>query len=180
MHRLIEEGSARRRRLLDWGVFHVKHEFLGAWRRYQRALQQRNAVLRAGGDEQLLAAWEHELSCSRASRRHAPGRVRSPAAAVLRRTSPISSSAPRARGSLIAAAGRPTRTWRRSSIEVASSGSAAPDDDRRGASRGPVVYLRGSAGPRSRIAGSAEAAGRRLHPWRSSPSSRRRAHRRRA
>ena len=36
VHRLIEEGSARRRRLLDWGVFHVKHEFLGVWRRYQR------------------------------------------------------------------------------------------------------------------------------------------------
>jgi DNA replication and repair protein RecF len=62
VHRLIEEGSARRRRLLDWGVFHVKHEFLGVWRRYQRALQQRNAVLRGNGDEQLLAAWETELS----------------------------------------------------------------------------------------------------------------------
>jgi DNA replication and repair protein RecF len=43
-------------------VFHVKHEFLGVWRRYQRALQQRNAVLRGNGDEQLLAAWETELS----------------------------------------------------------------------------------------------------------------------
>jgi DNA replication and repair protein RecF len=62
VHRLIEEGSARRRRLLDWGVFHVKHEFLGVWRRYQRALQQRNAVLRANGDAQLLVAWERELS----------------------------------------------------------------------------------------------------------------------
>ncbi|HKU14527.1 MAG TPA: DNA replication/repair protein RecF [Steroidobacteraceae bacterium] len=62
VHRLIEEGSARRRRLLDWGVFHVKHEFLGVWRRYQRALQQRNAVLRQGADEQLLVAWERELS----------------------------------------------------------------------------------------------------------------------
>jgi DNA replication and repair protein RecF len=62
VHRLIEEGSARRRRLLDWGVFHVKHEFLGVWRRYQRALQQRNAVLRANGDEQMLAGWETELS----------------------------------------------------------------------------------------------------------------------
>lgn len=61
VHRLIEEGSARRRRLLDWGVFHVKHEFLGVWRRYQRALQQRNAALRAGGDEQSFAAWEREL-----------------------------------------------------------------------------------------------------------------------
>lgn len=64
VHRLIEEGSARRRRLLDWGVFHVKHEFLGVWRRYQRGLQQRNAALRAGGDEQLLAAWEREISAA--------------------------------------------------------------------------------------------------------------------
>ncbi len=62
VHRLIEEGSARRRRLLDWGVFHVKHEFLGVWRRYQRALQQRNAALRANSEEQLIAAWERELS----------------------------------------------------------------------------------------------------------------------
>ena len=61
VHRLIEEGSARRRRLLDWGVFHVKHEFLSVWRRYQRALQQRNAVLRVNGDDQQLAAWEREL-----------------------------------------------------------------------------------------------------------------------
>jgi DNA replication and repair protein RecF len=64
VHRLIEEGSARRRRLLDWGVFHVKHEFLGIWRRYQRALQQRNAVLRANGDESSLLAWERELSAA--------------------------------------------------------------------------------------------------------------------
>jgi DNA replication and repair protein RecF len=62
VHRLIEEGSARRRRLLDWGVFHVKHDFLGIWRRYQRALQQRNAALRGASDEQSIAAWERELS----------------------------------------------------------------------------------------------------------------------
>ena len=61
VHRLVEEGSARRRRLLDWGVFHVKHEFLGVWRRYQRALQQRNAALRANSEEQMIAAWEREL-----------------------------------------------------------------------------------------------------------------------
>ena len=62
VHRLIEEGSARRRRLLDWGVFHVKHEFLDVWRRYQRALQQRNATLRSNGEEQQLTAWERELT----------------------------------------------------------------------------------------------------------------------
>lgn len=62
VHRLVEEGSARRRRLLDWGVFHVKHEFLGMWRRYQRALMQRNAALRAGESAAVVAAWETELA----------------------------------------------------------------------------------------------------------------------
>jgi DNA replication and repair protein RecF len=46
--------------LLDWGVFHVKHEFLFLWRRYQRALQQRNAALRAGTSD-LVAPWESEI-----------------------------------------------------------------------------------------------------------------------
>jgi DNA replication and repair protein RecF len=64
VHRLIEEGSARRRRLLDWGVFHVEHMFLDAWRRYQRALQQRNAALRQGCTEDLLVAWDSELAVS--------------------------------------------------------------------------------------------------------------------
>lgn len=61
VHRLIEEGSARRRRLLDWGVFHVKHDFLHGWRRYQRALSQRNAALRGGQSLEVIAAWEREL-----------------------------------------------------------------------------------------------------------------------
>ncbi|HET9397144.1 MAG TPA: DNA replication/repair protein RecF [Nitrospiraceae bacterium] len=63
VHRLVEEGSARRRRLMDWGVFHVKREFLGYWRRYQRALSQRNAALRTGDDEELIRPWEHDF-CS--------------------------------------------------------------------------------------------------------------------
>jgi DNA replication and repair protein RecF len=61
VHRLVEEGSARRRRLMDWGVFHVKHEFLGAWRRYQRALQQRNAALKGSEATDLIDAWDREL-----------------------------------------------------------------------------------------------------------------------
>jgi DNA replication and repair protein RecF len=63
VHRLVEEGSARRRRLMDWGVFHVKHEFLGYWRRYQRALSQRNAALRTSDAEELVRPWEHDF-CS--------------------------------------------------------------------------------------------------------------------
>ncbi|HEY5807120.1 MAG TPA: DNA replication and repair protein RecF, partial [Povalibacter sp.] len=61
VHRLVEEGSARRRRLLDWGVFHVKQEFLSSWRRYQKALLQRNASLRANEPESIIRAWEDQL-----------------------------------------------------------------------------------------------------------------------
>ena len=61
IHRLIEEGSAPRRRLLDWGVFHVEPKFAGVWRRYQRALNQRNAALREEMSAQAVASWIPEL-----------------------------------------------------------------------------------------------------------------------
>jgi len=45
-HTLVSGPPDGRRKYLDWGVFHVKHEFLILWRRYNRALKQRNAALR--------------------------------------------------------------------------------------------------------------------------------------
>ncbi|MDR3416387.1 MAG: DNA replication and repair protein RecF [Nevskia sp.] len=62
MHKLLEEGPGIRRRVLDWGVFHVEHSFLETWRRARRALRQRNVVLREGGNPRLLAPWNHELA----------------------------------------------------------------------------------------------------------------------
>lgn len=59
-HKLIEEASARRRRWLDWLVFHVEPSFTHAWSRYQRALLQRNAALRGGGGQ--VSAWDPELA----------------------------------------------------------------------------------------------------------------------
>jgi len=65
-HALIAGGAEERRRYLDWGVFHVEHDFLSAWRRYQRALKQRNSLLRKGGqlDDALFVPWELELARS--------------------------------------------------------------------------------------------------------------------
>jgi len=48
IHKLIEHGPERRRRWLDWLVFHVEPTFAAQWTRYQRALKQRNAALKAG------------------------------------------------------------------------------------------------------------------------------------
>ena len=61
VHRLVEEGPQERRRYLDWGVFHVEPRFVEQWRRYQRALKQRNAALRAESPEQVVRAWDPEL-----------------------------------------------------------------------------------------------------------------------
>lgn len=60
--RLLEGSPASRREFLDWGVFHVKHEFLDVWKRVRRALKHRNALLRHGRmDVQSIAVWEREL-----------------------------------------------------------------------------------------------------------------------
>ena len=63
-HALIAGAADERRRYLDWGVFHVEHDFLGQWRRYQRALKQRNSLLRSGNSvsDDLFDPWEVELA----------------------------------------------------------------------------------------------------------------------
>lgn len=61
-HALITGAAEHRRRYLDWGLFHVEHDFLAAWRRYARALKQRNALLKRRGGAGELAAWEHEMA----------------------------------------------------------------------------------------------------------------------
>lgn len=61
VHRLVDGGPQERRRYLDWGVFHVEPTFVDHWRRYQRALRQRNAALKAGQAPTLIRAWDSEL-----------------------------------------------------------------------------------------------------------------------
>jgi DNA replication and repair protein RecF len=61
VHRLIEEGPSRRRRFVDWGVFHVDHSFLGHWQRFHHALKQRNAALKSGQTRALVSAWDRDL-----------------------------------------------------------------------------------------------------------------------
>ncbi len=61
-HILIHGSSEARRRYLDWGLFHVEPHFLPQWRRYARALKQRNALLRSQRFDSQLDAWEQELA----------------------------------------------------------------------------------------------------------------------
>ncbi|WP_062260711.1 DNA replication/repair protein RecF [Endozoicomonas arenosclerae] len=65
--KLLEGSPKQRRQFLDWGVFHVKHsEFLPLWKRAQKALKQRNSLLRHGkitgsSLSSQLSVWDAEL-----------------------------------------------------------------------------------------------------------------------
>jgi DNA replication and repair protein RecF len=58
VHALVSGGPDHRRRFVDWMAFHVEHDFLAAWRRFRRALQQRNAAIKTGKG---LQAWTAEF-----------------------------------------------------------------------------------------------------------------------
>lgn len=62
-HNVVVGGPAQRRRVLDWGVFHVEHPYASVLSRYQHALKQRNAALQAGpAGGGLEHIWNRELA----------------------------------------------------------------------------------------------------------------------
>ena len=61
VHRLIEEGPSRRRRFLDWGVFHVEPNFVLHWQNYRQAVKQRNAALKGRASRAVVSAWDGDL-----------------------------------------------------------------------------------------------------------------------
>jgi DNA replication and repair protein RecF len=60
VHKLVEEGAHRRRRWLDWAVFHVEPAFAEVWVAYGRAIKQRNAALRTQLSQ--AGAWDPEVA----------------------------------------------------------------------------------------------------------------------
>ena len=58
--KLIRGSPRQRRRFIDWGLFHVEHEFLPVWQRYNRALLQRNSALRQKNTS-VLDSWNDQL-----------------------------------------------------------------------------------------------------------------------
>jgi len=62
VHNLVAGGPEERRRYIDWIAFHVEQGYLAQWRRFRRALKQRNAALRDGSSRDSLAGWDKELA----------------------------------------------------------------------------------------------------------------------
>jgi DNA replication and repair protein RecF len=61
VHNLVAGGPEQRRRFLDWVAFHVEHDHLAAWRRFRRALKQRNAALKAKSPPAAIRSWNAEF-----------------------------------------------------------------------------------------------------------------------
>jgi DNA replication and repair protein RecF len=64
---MLEQGSASRRQLLDWLVFHMKQGFHPQWVAYQRLLKQRNSLLKqtkhlSQSQHAELKAWDKGLA----------------------------------------------------------------------------------------------------------------------
>jgi DNA replication and repair protein RecF len=61
VHSLVAGGPEMRRRFLDWVAFHVEHDHLHVWRRFRRALKQRNAALRTKASAAAMRSWNVEF-----------------------------------------------------------------------------------------------------------------------
>ena len=61
VHNLVAGGPELRRRFLDWVAFHVEHDHLETWRRFRRALKQRNAALKARATPAAIRSWNAEF-----------------------------------------------------------------------------------------------------------------------
>lgn len=61
-HELISGAAEHRRALLHWLMFHVEPVFGERWKDYQRALQQRNAALRADCGDDELEGWDEVVA----------------------------------------------------------------------------------------------------------------------
>jgi DNA replication and repair protein RecF len=59
---IIDAGASERRAVLDWGLFHVKPNYLSVWKEYKRALKQRNALLKQQASYEQFVPWDEQLS----------------------------------------------------------------------------------------------------------------------
>jgi len=67
---ILEGGPGNRRSYLDWIVFHVEHSFILHWRQTQKALTNRNSLLKSKTPQIAeIKPWTHEL-CQHAEMVH--------------------------------------------------------------------------------------------------------------
>ena len=55
---LLDSVPENRRQFLDWGVFHMEHQYSSLWKKFQRILKQRNHALRARLPIKEVKTWD--------------------------------------------------------------------------------------------------------------------------
>lgn len=60
-HQLFEAGPSFRRKYLDWGIFYHQDNFLTVWRHFERAMKQRNILLKEKRLKKEIDVWSNEL-----------------------------------------------------------------------------------------------------------------------
>lgn len=58
---LLMEGPKVRRKFFDWGMFHVKHQFIETWQNYHKVLKHRNALIKANAATANIKVWNASL-----------------------------------------------------------------------------------------------------------------------
>jgi DNA replication and repair protein RecF len=58
---LFSGGAKQRRKFIDWGLFHVEPAFMPSWKKANRALLQRNALLKTMRSVDDIRIWNNEL-----------------------------------------------------------------------------------------------------------------------
>lgn len=59
---LLDGGPKYRRQYIDWGVFHVEHQYRTVWQSFRRALKQRNSLLRHDRIvDAEMSVWDQEF-----------------------------------------------------------------------------------------------------------------------
>ncbi len=61
MFDIMDAGPMVRRRLLDWGLFHVKPEYHVVLEDYRQVLKHRNALLKQGANKNQFMPWDEQL-----------------------------------------------------------------------------------------------------------------------
>ena len=59
---IIDAGPSVRRSVLDWGLFHVKHNYLALLKEYKKVLKHRNALLKQHAPYEHFVPWDKQLS----------------------------------------------------------------------------------------------------------------------
>ncbi|MFI4954484.1 MAG: DNA replication/repair protein RecF [Gammaproteobacteria bacterium] len=58
---LFRDSPRARRKWLDWGMFHVEPQFFPLWKKLQKVLQHRNALLKQQAPDADIYVWDQQL-----------------------------------------------------------------------------------------------------------------------